>query len=118
MDELVALVTSGAISLRVADVYPFADTAAAHDRLCPGRRTRRRGDRPLVRNGAPAHPRSGARKLGSHSGRETSSRLSWRRPLDGDVASNLPGLPDLTVGTSRRACSGEFNIRYGLSAGH
>lgn len=36
LGELVKLVTSGDIPLRVADVYPFADAAAAHDRLARG----------------------------------------------------------------------------------
>ncbi|MFG1872551.1 NADP-dependent oxidoreductase [Micromonospora arborensis] len=36
LSELVKLVTSGDIPLRVADVYPFADAAAAHDRLAQG----------------------------------------------------------------------------------
>ncbi|MGX7673293.1 NADP-dependent oxidoreductase [Plantactinospora sp. DSM 117369] len=36
LGELVKLVTSGDIPLRVADVYPFADAAAAHDRLAQG----------------------------------------------------------------------------------
>ncbi|MET8365317.1 NADP-dependent oxidoreductase [Micromonospora sp. NPDC005194] len=34
--ELVKLVTSGDIPLRVAGVYPFADAAAAHERLAQG----------------------------------------------------------------------------------
>ncbi|MEV4120916.1 NADP-dependent oxidoreductase [Micromonospora sp. NPDC049645] len=37
LGELVALVTSGDIPLRVADVYPFADAATAHERLAKGR---------------------------------------------------------------------------------
>ncbi|MEV6302953.1 NADP-dependent oxidoreductase [Actinoplanes sp. NPDC051861] len=36
LSELVKLVTSGDIPLRVAGVYPFADAAAAHDRLASG----------------------------------------------------------------------------------
>ncbi|MGC5054746.1 NADP-dependent oxidoreductase [Micromonospora sp. DT48] len=36
LSELVKLVTSGDIPLRVAGVYPFADAAAAHDRLAQG----------------------------------------------------------------------------------
>ncbi|WP_328652229.1 NADP-dependent oxidoreductase [Micromonospora sp. NBC_00330] len=36
LGELVKLVTSGDIPLRVADVYPFADAAAAHERLTRG----------------------------------------------------------------------------------
>ncbi|MEU7610600.1 NADP-dependent oxidoreductase [Micromonospora sp. NPDC049204] len=36
LGELVKLVTSGDLPLRVADVYPFADAAAAHDRLAQG----------------------------------------------------------------------------------
>ncbi|WP_433127129.1 NADP-dependent oxidoreductase [Micromonospora sp. CA-240977] len=36
LGELVKLVTTGDIPLRVADVYPFADVAAAHDRLAQG----------------------------------------------------------------------------------
>ncbi|MEV1321547.1 NADP-dependent oxidoreductase [Micromonospora arborensis] len=36
LGELVKLVTSGDIPLRVADVYPFADAAAAHERLARG----------------------------------------------------------------------------------
>ncbi|MBF9133047.1 NADP-dependent oxidoreductase [Plantactinospora sp. S1510] len=36
LSELVKLVTSGDIPLRVAGVYPFADAAAAHDRLAKG----------------------------------------------------------------------------------
>jgi NADPH:quinone reductase-like Zn-dependent oxidoreductase len=36
LGDLVKLVTSGDIPLRVADVYPFADAAAAHDRLARG----------------------------------------------------------------------------------
>ncbi|MEU4529359.1 NADP-dependent oxidoreductase [Micromonospora ureilytica] len=36
LGELVELVTSGDIPLRVADVYPFADAAAAHERLARG----------------------------------------------------------------------------------
>ena len=36
LGELVKLVASGDIPLRVAGVYPFADAAAAHDRLAKG----------------------------------------------------------------------------------
>ncbi|MEU8218547.1 NADP-dependent oxidoreductase [Micromonospora taraxaci] len=36
LGALVTLVSSGTIPLRVADVYPFADAAAAHDRLARG----------------------------------------------------------------------------------
>lgn len=36
LGELVALVTSGDIPLRVAGVYPFADAAAAHERVARG----------------------------------------------------------------------------------
>ncbi|WP_410821904.1 NADP-dependent oxidoreductase [Micromonospora sp. 050-3] len=36
LGELVKLLTSGDIPLRVADVYPFADAAAAHERLAQG----------------------------------------------------------------------------------
>ncbi|MEU1247165.1 NADP-dependent oxidoreductase [Micromonospora arida] len=36
LSELVKLVTSGDIPLRVADVYPFADAATAHERLAQG----------------------------------------------------------------------------------
>jgi NADPH:quinone reductase-like Zn-dependent oxidoreductase len=36
LGELVKFVTSGDISLRVAGVYPFAEAAAAHDRLAQG----------------------------------------------------------------------------------
>ncbi|MGW3618063.1 NADP-dependent oxidoreductase [Micromonospora arida] len=36
LSELVKLVTSGDITLRVADVYPFADAATAHERLAQG----------------------------------------------------------------------------------
>nr|WP_269089872.1 zinc-binding dehydrogenase [Micromonospora acroterricola] len=36
LGELVKLVTSGDIPLRVADVYPFADAATAHERLAQG----------------------------------------------------------------------------------
>jgi len=36
LSELVKLVTSGDMPLRVAGVYPFADAAAAHDRLARG----------------------------------------------------------------------------------
>ncbi|MET8233957.1 NADP-dependent oxidoreductase [Micromonospora sp. NPDC005298] len=36
LGELVKLVTSGDIPLRIADVYPFADAAAAHHRLARG----------------------------------------------------------------------------------
>ncbi|MCG5462121.1 NADP-dependent oxidoreductase [Micromonospora sp. NPDC053740] len=36
LGELVKLVTSGDIPLRIADVYPFADAAAAHERLAQG----------------------------------------------------------------------------------
>ncbi|MEU8116394.1 NADP-dependent oxidoreductase [Micromonospora sp. NPDC048947] len=36
LGELVKLVTSGDIPLRVADVYPFADAASAHERLAQG----------------------------------------------------------------------------------
>ncbi|WUR59189.1 NADP-dependent oxidoreductase [Micromonospora chokoriensis] len=36
LGELVTLVSSGAIPLRVADVYPFADAVAAHERLARG----------------------------------------------------------------------------------
>ncbi|MEU7801986.1 NADP-dependent oxidoreductase [Micromonospora arborensis] len=36
LGELVKLVTSGDIPLRVADVYPFADAAAAHEQLARG----------------------------------------------------------------------------------
>ncbi|MET7426690.1 NADP-dependent oxidoreductase [Dactylosporangium sp. NPDC005555] len=36
LGELVALVDSGDIPLRVAGVYPFAEAAAAHDRLAQG----------------------------------------------------------------------------------
>ncbi|MEU7651361.1 NADP-dependent oxidoreductase [Micromonospora taraxaci] len=36
LGELVTLVSSGTIPLRVADVYPFADATAAHDRLARG----------------------------------------------------------------------------------
>ncbi|MFF5225620.1 NADP-dependent oxidoreductase [Dactylosporangium sp. NPDC000521] len=36
LGELAALVTSGDIPLRVAGVYPFADAAAAHERLAQG----------------------------------------------------------------------------------
>ncbi|WP_410810108.1 NADP-dependent oxidoreductase [Micromonospora sp. 067-2] len=36
LGELVKLVTSGDIPLRVAGVYPFAEAAAAHDRLAQG----------------------------------------------------------------------------------
>ncbi|MBQ0993416.1 NADP-dependent oxidoreductase [Micromonospora sp. H61] len=36
LGELVKLVTSGDIPLRVADVYPFADAATSHERLAQG----------------------------------------------------------------------------------
>jgi NADPH:quinone reductase-like Zn-dependent oxidoreductase len=36
LGDLVTLVTSGDLPLRVADVYPFADAAAAHHRLARG----------------------------------------------------------------------------------
>ena len=36
LEELVELVTSGDIPLRVAGVYPFRDAAAAHERLARG----------------------------------------------------------------------------------